>query len=53
MVELNVPTGIPLVYGLDDRSRPTRHYDLWGPERVDNVTKTCAGQASLKTEEPL
>ena len=28
IVELNIPTGVPLVYELDDRPRPIRHYYL-------------------------
>ena len=28
IVELNIPTGAPLVYELDDALRPTRHYYL-------------------------
>jgi 2,3-bisphosphoglycerate-dependent phosphoglycerate mutase len=47
IVELNIPTGIPLVYELDDTLRPLRHYYLGDPaaaaaaaERVANQTKT-------------
>src|SRR2546426_2042108 len=32
IVELNIPTGIPLVYELDDDLRPIRHYYLGDPE---------------------
>src|SRR5213593_3441663 len=32
IVELNIPTGIPLVYELDDALRPIRHYYLGDPE---------------------
>ena len=28
IVSLNIPTGIPLVYELDDNLRPIRHYYL-------------------------
>src|SRR6266508_5530184 len=31
IVELNIPTGIPLVYELDDRLKPVRHYYLGDP----------------------
>ena len=47
IVELNIPTGIPLVYELDDTLKPLRHYYLGDPaaaaaaaERVANQTKT-------------
>jgi 2,3-bisphosphoglycerate-dependent phosphoglycerate mutase len=46
IVELNIPTGIPLVYELDDDLRPVRHYYLGDPAaaaaaaaRVANQTK--------------
>ena len=46
IVELNIPTGIPLVYELDDDLRPLRHYYLGDPAvaaaaaaRVANQTK--------------
>jgi len=46
IVELNIPTGIPLVYELDDNLRPIRHYYLGDPAaaaaaaaRVANQTK--------------
>jgi len=46
IVELNIPTGIPLVYELDDRLKPIRHYYLGDPAaaaaaaaRVANQTK--------------
>jgi 2,3-bisphosphoglycerate-dependent phosphoglycerate mutase len=31
IVELNIPTGIPLVYELDDSLTPLRHYYLGNP----------------------
>src|SRR5258708_14837404 len=46
IVELNIPTGIPLVYELDDRLKPIRHYYLGdqavaaaAAARVANQTK--------------
>src|SRR6476660_7891840 len=33
IVELNIPTGIPLVYDLDERLKPSRHYYL-GDEKA-------------------
>jgi len=48
IVELNIPTGIPLVYELDDALKPLRHYYLGDPEaaaaaaaRVANHGKTA------------
>jgi len=35
IVELNIPTGIPLVYELNEKLEPLKHY-YWGdPEKVD------------------
>ena len=48
ILELNIPTGIPLVYELTDALRPIRHYYLGDPAaaaaaaaRVANQTKTA------------
>ena len=38
IVELNIPTGIPLVYELDDTLKPLCHYYLGDSERVDTKT---------------
>ena len=48
IVELNIPTGIPLVYELDDTLKPLRHYYLGDSKRVDEATRAVANQASLK-----
>jgi 2,3-bisphosphoglycerate-dependent phosphoglycerate mutase len=48
IVGLNIPTGIPLVYELDESLKPTRHFYLGDPDRIDRATKAVAGQASLK-----
>ena len=34
IVELNIPTGSPLVYELDEDLKPIRHYYLEGIEKV-------------------
>jgi 2,3-bisphosphoglycerate-dependent phosphoglycerate mutase len=48
IVELNVPTGIPLVYELDADLRPLRHYYLGDPERVNAATQAVAAQGRAK-----
>jgi 2,3-bisphosphoglycerate-dependent phosphoglycerate mutase len=48
IVGLNIPTGIPLVYELDDALRPVRHFYLGDPEAVKRATAAVAGQ--LKRE---
>jgi len=46
IVELNIPTGIPLVYELDDDLAPIRHYYLGDPEAVKKAAEAVATQAS-------
>lgn len=41
---LNIPTGIPLVYELNDDLSPVRHYYLGDPEAVQKATQTVANQ---------
>jgi 2,3-bisphosphoglycerate-dependent phosphoglycerate mutase len=38
IVELNIPTGIPLVYELDDDLRPLRKFYLRDPEQIERAT---------------
>jgi len=45
IVELNIPTGIPLVYELDDNLQPLRHYYLGDPEAVQRAAQAVADQA--------
>jgi len=46
IVELNIPTGIPLVYELDDDLRPIRHYYLGDPEAAKAAAARVANQAA-------
>jgi len=43
-VELNVPTGIPLVYELDDDLKPIRHYYLGDQEAIAKAAQAVANQ---------
>jgi 2,3-bisphosphoglycerate-dependent phosphoglycerate mutase len=43
--ELNIPTGIPLVYELDDDLRPLRHYYLGDAEAAARAAAAVAAQA--------
>jgi 2,3-bisphosphoglycerate-dependent phosphoglycerate mutase len=44
IVELNIPTGIPLVYELDAALKPIRHYYLGDQGRVEAAVKAVASQ---------
>jgi 2,3-bisphosphoglycerate-dependent phosphoglycerate mutase len=46
--ELNIPTGIPLVYELDDDLKPIRHRYLGDPEKAKAAADAVAKQAATK-----
>jgi len=48
IVGLNIPTGIPLVYELEDDLAPIRHYYLGDPDQVKRATEAVASQLSQK-----
>jgi 2,3-bisphosphoglycerate-dependent phosphoglycerate mutase len=48
ILSLNIPTGIPLVYELDDFLVPIRHYYLGDPEAVEKAVAAVANQARGK-----
>lgn len=48
IVDLNIPTGIPLVYELDDELKPIKHYYLGDPEEARKKAEAVANQAKAK-----
>ena len=48
IVELNIPTGMPLVYELDDNLKPLKHYYLGDPEKVKAAMDAVAAQGKKK-----
>jgi 2,3-bisphosphoglycerate-dependent phosphoglycerate mutase len=50
IVELNIPTGVPLVYELDAGLKPIRHYYLGDPEEVARAMHAVASQGKAKKE---
>ena len=46
IVELNIPTGVPLVYELDDELNEIRHYYLGDQSKIDAAVNEVANQAS-------
>jgi 2,3-bisphosphoglycerate-dependent phosphoglycerate mutase len=48
IVDLNIPTGIPLVYELDDQLKPLNHFYLGDPEAIRRATEAVAGQLKRK-----
>ncbi len=45
---LNIPTGIPLIYELDDDLKAIRHYYLGDPEEVAKAAAAVAAQGKVK-----
>ena len=50
IVQLNIPTGIPLVYELDDDLRPIRHYYLGDAAAAEAAAARVANQTARRTE---
>jgi len=50
-VKLNIPTGIPFVYELDDALSPMRHFYLGDPEAVEQATAAVAEQLQQRPRE--
>jgi 2,3-bisphosphoglycerate-dependent phosphoglycerate mutase len=48
IVSLNIPTGIPLVYELDEDLRPLRHYYLGDPEAAKKAAEAVANQSKAR-----
>jgi 2,3-bisphosphoglycerate-dependent phosphoglycerate mutase len=49
ITELNIPTGIPLVYELDGKLSPQRHYYLGDAEKARAAAESVARQSAAKT----
>ena len=48
IVELNIPTGIPLVYELDDALRPRRHYYLGDAADIERRVAAVSAQGKAR-----
>jgi 2,3-bisphosphoglycerate-dependent phosphoglycerate mutase len=48
ITELNIPTGVPLVYELDDDLKPIKHYYLGDPEEIRKAQEAVANQGKAK-----
>jgi 2,3-bisphosphoglycerate-dependent phosphoglycerate mutase len=48
IVELNIPTGIPLVYELDEELRPVRHFYLGDPKAAAEAAARVAAQSAIR-----
>jgi 2,3-bisphosphoglycerate-dependent phosphoglycerate mutase len=48
IVELNIPTGVPLVYELDADLKPIKHYYLGDPDEIRKAQEAVAMQGKSK-----
>ncbi len=48
IVGLNIPTGVPLVYELDEDLKPVKHYYLGDPEAIAEKAAAVAAQGKVK-----
>lgn len=47
IMELNIPTGIPLVYELDDSLKPVRSYYLGDQAKIEQAMQVVANQGKI------
>jgi 2,3-bisphosphoglycerate-dependent phosphoglycerate mutase len=48
IISLNIPTGVPLVYELDDEFKPIKHYYLGNADEIAAKVNAVANQAKKK-----
>jgi 2,3-bisphosphoglycerate-dependent phosphoglycerate mutase len=48
IVELNIPTGVPLIYELDANLEPIQHYYLGDPEAIREAQQAVAAQGKAQ-----
>ena len=48
VLKLNIPTGVPLVYELDENLKPLKHYFLGDPDEIKRAMESVAGQGKAK-----
>ncbi len=49
VIALNIPTGVPLVYELDDNLKPIKHFYLGDPEEIARKAAAIAAQGKAKS----
>ncbi len=47
ILKLNIPTGIPLIYELEETLKPIKQYYLGDPEEIKKATQAVADQANV------
>ncbi|MFX1357183.1 MAG: 2,3-diphosphoglycerate-dependent phosphoglycerate mutase [Promethearchaeota archaeon] len=47
VINLDIPTGIPLIYELDENLKPIKHYYLGDPEEIERATQAVKDQGKI------
>lgn len=47
IVDLNIPTGVPLIYELDDNLKPIKHYYLGDSDEIQKAISTVENQGKI------
>jgi len=47
ITDLNIPTGVPLVYELDENLKPLKHYYLGDPDEIARAAQAVANQGKV------
>jgi len=50
IVSINIPTGIPLVYELDENIHPLKNYYLGDPDEIKKAIEGVAKQGKAKAK---
>ena len=48
IVRLNIPTGVPLIYHLDEHLKPIQHFYLGDPKKIQKAIHSVASQGKVK-----
>ncbi|MFW9878273.1 MAG: 2,3-bisphosphoglycerate-dependent phosphoglycerate mutase, partial [Candidatus Thorarchaeota archaeon] len=48
IVKLNIPTGVPLIYELNDDLKPITHYYLGDQEKIEKAIEAVASQGKIR-----
>ena len=51
VLKLNIPTGIPLVYELDDNLKPIQHYYLGDQAEIEKAKQATANQGKIQSSQ--
>ena len=47
-MSLNIPTGIPLIYELDEELKPIKYFYLGDPDEIEKASEAVARQGKVR-----